>query len=69
MSSHEEQFSRNKRRKLDNAQDAEAPATITSHTQLRAVLAFQQNVNESKQGELTVYATISLTRPMLINKT
>ncbi|OOF93007.1 hypothetical protein ASPCADRAFT_209651 [Aspergillus carbonarius ITEM 5010] len=50
MSSHEEQFSRNKRRKLDNAQDAEAPATITSHTQLRAVLAFQQNVNESKQG-------------------
>ncbi|KAI2920464.1 hypothetical protein CBS147371_3149 [Aspergillus niger] len=49
MSSHEGQL-RNKRRKLDNGQDVDATATISSHTQLRSSLAFQQNPNESKQG-------------------
>ncbi|KAL4917010.1 ribosome 60S biogenesis N-terminal-domain-containing protein [Aspergillus aurantiobrunneus] len=39
-----------KRRKLDIPQESEEPPAITSHTQLRSVLLFQQNVVESKQG-------------------
>ncbi|RAH69186.1 NPA1/URB1 family protein [Aspergillus aculeatinus CBS 121060] len=51
MSSHDNQFSRNKRRKLDSAPEGEEiPVTITSHTQLRTALTFQQNPAESKQG-------------------
>lgn len=40
-----------KRRKLDTSQESESSPAITSHTQLRSLLVFQQNVVESKQGE------------------
>ncbi|KAE8376892.1 ribosome 60S biogenesis N-terminal-domain-containing protein [Aspergillus bertholletiae] len=50
MSPHDDQLHRNKRRKVESAQENEAPADITSHGQLRNLLAFQQNVNELKQG-------------------
>ncbi|KAL6235628.1 hypothetical protein BDW75DRAFT_208924 [Aspergillus navahoensis] len=39
-----------KRRKLDSSQEAADSSAITSHTQLRSLLVFQQNVVESKQG-------------------
>ncbi|KAL4821447.1 ribosome 60S biogenesis N-terminal-domain-containing protein [Aspergillus spinulosporus] len=39
-----------KRRKLDTSQEAADSSAITSHTQLRSLLVFQQNVVESKQG-------------------
>lgn len=40
-----------KRRKLDTSQESDSSPVITSHTQLRSLLVFQQNVVESKQGE------------------
>lgn len=40
-----------KRRKLDTSQEPESSPVITSHTQIRSLLVFQQNVVESKQGE------------------
>ncbi|KAE8361652.1 ribosome 60S biogenesis N-terminal-domain-containing protein [Aspergillus caelatus] len=50
MSPHDDQLHRNKRRKVDSAQENDAPTDITSHGQLRNLLTFQQNVNEVKQG-------------------
>ncbi|PLB42204.1 NPA1/URB1 family protein [Aspergillus candidus] len=44
------QSPRSKRRKLDTPQGPDSGASITSHTQLRTLLVFSQNVAESKQG-------------------
>ncbi|KAL3439107.1 ribosome 60S biogenesis N-terminal-domain-containing protein [Aspergillus tetrazonus] len=49
MSHNDDGFHTAKRRKLDTSQEA-ADSAITSHTQLRSLLVFQQNVVESKQG-------------------
>ena len=43
-----------KRRKLDDGAQPDKSAAITSHKQLRAVLVFQQNAAEAKQGNLSV---------------
>ncbi|KAL4993760.1 ribosome 60S biogenesis N-terminal-domain-containing protein [Aspergillus recurvatus] len=50
MSRNEDRFHSAKRRKLDTPQEAADSSAITSHTQLRSLLVFQQNVVESKQG-------------------
>ncbi|KAL4784181.1 ribosome 60S biogenesis N-terminal-domain-containing protein [Aspergillus varians] len=47
MSHHDDRSHLAKRRKLE---DSEESSPIISHTQLRALLVFQQNVVESKQG-------------------
>ncbi|KAL4888635.1 ribosome 60S biogenesis N-terminal-domain-containing protein [Aspergillus ambiguus] len=44
------QFPRNKRRRLDHDQNPSNVSEITSHTQLRVALTFTQNVVEAKQG-------------------
>lgn len=43
-----------KRRKLDNGAQPDKSAAITSHKQLRALLLFQQNAAEAKQGNLFI---------------
>ena len=43
-----------KRRKLDDGAQPDKSAAITSHKQLRALLVFQQNAAEAKQGNLSV---------------
>ena len=43
-----------KRRKLDNGAQQDKSAAITSHKQLRALLLFQQNAAEAKQGNLSI---------------
>ncbi|KAI9375764.1 ribosome 60S biogenesis N-terminal-domain-containing protein [Aspergillus egyptiacus] len=50
MSNNEDRAHLSKRRKLDNQQELKASVAITSHTQLRSLLVFQQNVVEAKQG-------------------
>ncbi|KAH8434074.1 NPA1/URB1 family protein [Aspergillus melleus] len=50
MSHTDNQFPRTKRRKLDSGEEATVQSDITSHTQLRAILTFQQNIQETKQG-------------------
>ncbi|BAE66310.1 unnamed protein product [Aspergillus oryzae RIB40] len=54
MSPHDDQLHRNKRRKVDSAQGNDASTDITSHGQLRNLLTFQQNINEVKQGQVTL---------------
>ncbi|GIK00006.1 hypothetical protein Aspvir_004019 [Aspergillus viridinutans] len=44
------QSPRSKRRKIDHGNETENVAPITSHTQLRSLLTFQQNVAECKHG-------------------
>ena len=51
MSHVDHQSPRSKRRKIDHGNETENVVPITSHTQLRSLLAFQQNVAESKHGK------------------
>ncbi|KAL2830924.1 ribosome 60S biogenesis N-terminal-domain-containing protein [Aspergillus cavernicola] len=50
MSHHDDRAHLAKRRKLDAPQESREPVAVTSHTQLRSLLVFQQNVVEAKQG-------------------
>ncbi|KAL4979503.1 ribosome 60S biogenesis N-terminal-domain-containing protein [Aspergillus desertorum] len=50
MSHNDDRSHSAKRRKLATSQEAADFSAITSHTQLRSLLVFQQNVVESKQG-------------------
>ncbi|KAL3475134.1 ribosome 60S biogenesis N-terminal-domain-containing protein [Aspergillus californicus] len=50
MSMHEDRAHLIKRRKLDTSEESKEPAAITSHTQLRSLLAFRQDVVEAKKN-------------------
>lgn len=60
------QSPRAKRRKIENASLPDRSAAITSHTQLRALLVFQQNAAESKQGKKRLFQRMRCERKMLI---
>ena len=45
------QSPRTKRRKIDSEPLPDRSVAISSHTQLRALLVFQQNAAETKQGK------------------
>lgn len=49
---------RAKRRKIENAALPDRSAAITSHTQLRALLVFQQNAAETKQGKKKAFSVV-----------